>query len=166
MEIKQQTEDSPPPKKAFIIPSSCDGFSEIFKLDDFTFTFKNENLYQVQTIKSERSYLVSDMIMPTQFTVVTPYSLSFLVIRLIPFGRKFRVDEFNLPQKLEESVEKEISRFCEESSSGYRVKTDTVVSFINEKLLKLTQNGGEKNKKSNGSSTLSEDITVDVEAAH
>ena len=144
------------------MPSKCEGFSEVFKIDDFTFTYNDENLYQVQNIKSERSFLVNDIIMPTQFTVVTPYSVSFLAIRLIPFGRKFRVDEFNLPQKLEEIVEKEISRFCEKTSSGYRVNSDAIVTFINKKLLKLS---GEKSKKSHSSSTISEDISVEAEAA-
>ena len=144
------------------MPSNCEGFSEVFKIDDFTFTYNDETLHQVQTIKSERSFLVNDIIMPTQFTVVSPYSVSFLAIRLIPFGRKFRIDEFDLPQKLEEIVEKEISRFCEKTSSGYRINTNAVVAFINKKLLKLS---GEKSKKSHSSSTISEDISVDAEVA-
>ena len=144
------------------MPLNCEGFSEVFKIDDFTFTYNDETLHQVQTIKSERSFLVNDIIMPTQFTVVSPYSVSFLAIRLIPFGRKFRIDEFDLPQKLEEIVEKEISRFCEKTSSGYRINTNAVVAFINKKLLKLS---GEKSKKSHSSSTISEDISVDAEVA-
>ena len=139
------------------MPSNCEGFSEVFKIDDFTFTYNDETLHQVQTIKSERSFLVNDIIMPTQFTVVSPYSVSFLAIRLIPFGRKFRIDEFDLPQKLEEIVEKEISRFCEKTSSGYRINTHAVVAFINKKLLKLS------GEKSHSSSTISEDISVDAE---
>ena len=63
--------------------------------------------------------------------------MSFLAIRLIPFGKKFRIDDFDLPEKLIATLKIQFDRFCEKLSGGYRVNIVKVVDFVDQRLEKL-----------------------------